>query len=532
MNTLLETVYDEFHSAWRFRWIGLAAAAAVAIIGWIVVFMLPDRYEARASVFVDTRTALQPALQGLTVEQDVNVQLNYVRQSLLTGNQLEKIARDAGVLPESVKDPEQIAAALASFSERVVLSARSAGDSRDRTAGSIYEFRYQDPSRERSIHVIDTVLNHFVEETLGGKRRGSEHAQRFLESQIRAYEQRLSEAELRLAEFKKANLGLMPNEQGGYFEQLQAQIDQARVVENNLNVALSRRAELARQLRGDAVIGASGGAGGALSASSETLTRIREAEVRLNELLLRFTDRHPDVIAARATLAELNARRDAEIDSLRRGDAAAAAASGVSSSPVYQSIQLQLNQADVEIAALRNQLAQLQSKAAELRQRLDVAPQVEAQYAALNRDYDINKAQYEALLASYEKARLGEEADTAGSVRFEVVQPPTSPFVPVTPPRTLLIVGIFAGAMAFGGVLAFALHLLNPVVGSLRGLTKISDLPVIGVVSAAFPDQLGAKAKRQLLGFIGACGILFGLLILVLVLNQSGLRLGGNGGIA
>ncbi len=63
--------------------------------------------------------------------------------------------------------------------------------------------------------MVDTLLNTFVERTLGGKRQGSEKAQQFLETQIKDYEQRLSGAEDKLASFKKKNLGLMPS----YFEQ-------------------------------------------------------------------------------------------------------------------------------------------------------------------------------------------------------------------------------------------------------------------------------------------------------------------------
>ena len=77
---------------------------------------------------------------------------------------------------------------------------------------------------------------------------------------------------------------------------------------------------------------------------------------------------------------------------------------------------------DVDIADLNTELAQHESKAAELRRMLDTAPQVEAEFAQLNRDYDVNKAQYTALLASLQKARLGERADDAGSIRFEVVR--------------------------------------------------------------------------------------------------------------
>src|SRR6187549_3264894 len=107
MNQLIESVYDELHSAWRFRWWGLLAASIAAVFLWATVFSLPDRYEADARVFVDTRTALKPVLEGLTVEQDVNAQLNLVRQSLLTGPTLRKIAEDSGVLSPTITSPAE-----------------------------------------------------------------------------------------------------------------------------------------------------------------------------------------------------------------------------------------------------------------------------------------------------------------------------------------------------------------------------------------------------------------------------------------
>src|SRR6202030_4810340 len=186
----------------------------------------------------------------------------------------------------------------------------------------------------------------------------------------------------------------------------------------------------------------------------------------LDELLLKFTDRHPDVIAARATLEELKKRRAVELASLRRGDASAVASSGAGNTPVYQTIQLELNKENVEIAALRRQLAQHQDTVAELRQRLNSAPQVEAEYQQLNRDYDVNKAQYTALVESYQKARLGERADNAGSVRFEVVLPPTSPLSPAWPKRTPLLAVIWLAALGAGAAIAYVLHSMRPILSS------------------------------------------------------------------
>jgi len=524
-------ILDEVRGAWRFRWIALAAAFAVAIAGWTVVFALPDRFEADARVFVDTRTALKPALQGLTTDQNVDAQINFVHQSLLEGPQLEKLAKDTGVLPASPLDDRSRLKLLQLFTDRIsltVLNAGSQGDERS-TAGTIYGFHYEDVNRARALKVVDTLLNTFVKETLGGKREGSENAQKFLETQIKDYEQRLSAAEDKLAAFKKQNVGLMPSEQGGYFAQLQKETDEEKQAEVDLSVALSRREELSKQLHGDEAISAAGGTptvvGGNTVAGGDTLSRIQETQAKLDELLLKYTDEHPDVIATQSTLAELKKRRAIELESLRHGDASAVAASGAGNNPVYQSMQLELNKVDVEVAALRRQLAQHQSTVAELRQRLNSAPEVEAEFQQLNRDYDVNKAQYTALLESYQKASLGERADTAGSVRFEIVLPPTAPAVPVSPKRIKLLAGVWIAAMLFGAAVAYAVHLMRPIVISQRAISAITPLPVLGIVSGAFPTRQRSESRRNLLAFCTAFVCLVLAFGACLVLNYTGVRL-------
>jgi hypothetical protein len=197
----------------------------------------------------------------------------------------------------------------------------------------------------------------------------------------------------------------------------------------------------------------------------------------------------------------------------------------VAKNPVYQSIQLELNKVDVEIAALRRELAQHQNTVAELRRRLDSAPEVEAEYQQLNRDYDVNKTEYTALLGNYQKARLGEEADTAGSVRFEIVVPPTAPVAPVWPLRRRLLGAIWFAALAIGAAAAYGLQKLRPVVSSERGLSELTSFPVLGVVGVAFPTQRRVEFRRNLWRFSAAAVVLVAAFGVALALNRSGVRL-------
>jgi hypothetical protein len=137
----------------------------------------------------------------------------------------------------------------------------------------------------------------------------------------------------------------------------------------------------------------------------------------------------------------------------------------------------------------------------------------------------VNKAQYTALLESYQKARLGERADSAGSVRFEVVLPPTAAAAPVWPKRTALLAEIWLAALAVGAAIAYGLHMLKPIVSSVRGMNEVTSFPVLGVVSAAFPTHQRAQRIYHLLRFTAATACLLAAFAAVLALNWSGARL-------
>ncbi len=517
LQQLLDQVYEQLRGAARFRWLAMITAWAVCIIGWVAVVFQPNVYSAQARVYVDTRTSLAPVLQGLAINQDVNAQLNLVRQSLLGRPQLERVAREAD-LDVQATTPEARSAMLERVRENVKL------DGRDGGGGTVYTIAYESPNRETSLKVVDILLNTFVEETLGGKRTGTETAQLFLREQIQEYEQRLREAEQRLADFKRRNVGQMPGAQGDYFSRLQAEMQEIEKVRAQLSIATTRRDELQRQLRGEQPSSAPASSA-SLDPGGDTTARIKETQARLDELLLRFTDRHPDVVAARETLAQLQQRQSVEQEALRRGDRGAMLASGASANPVIQKIQQSLNESEVEIAALRGEVSDRERRVAELRQLVDTVPEVEAEFARLNRDYDVTRGQYNALVDRLDKANLGEQAESTESIRFEVIDPPSSGFDPIAPNRPLLMALVLVVGLGAGGGLAYLLHMFKPVFHSSRALNEMTGLPVLGVVSMTWLDRY---KKRQLRGYAWlSVGIAFLVIafVVALQLQPLGVRL-------
>ena len=105
------------------------------------------------------------------------------------------------------------------------------------------------------------------------------------------------------------------------------------------------------------------------------------------------------------------------------------------------------------------------------------------------------------------------------------MQPPTALFTPVSPRRTLLLIGAFIVSLGVGGALAFGLHLVRPVVVSVRTLSALVPLPVLGAVMSAFPDQLTQERRQDMRRLVFAGLGLVLAFVIVLLLNWRGLRM-------
>jgi polysaccharide chain length determinant protein (PEP-CTERM system associated) len=394
---------------------------------------------------------------------------------------------------------------------------------------TVYTITYQNTNRDKSVAVVRALLDNFVEGTLSGNRSGATEAQTFLTAQIADYEKRLAEAEARLADFKKHNVGMIPGDRGDYFMRLDKEMNGLQEAETNLAIAASRREELRRQLQGAKpyVPGTSGATGGAPAGgvSSDVSLRVQEAEAKLEDLLLRYTDKHPEVIALRETIRELKSREAKELAELARGGPGTGAIRSLSANPVYQSIQVQLNQVEVDLASLRGAAAQHRSEIASLRKFVNLAPEVEQEFARLNRDYGVTKKQYEVLVQRLEQAKVSDSAAQTGSIRFQVLDPPHADVAPVWPNRPLLVVaGLIAGIL-FGLVAALGRYLLAPTFDDTGALARETGLPVLGAISRVHRSGEDAVQRGVDRRFAIAAAALGAASVVLIVVSNSGARL-------
>ncbi|MEQ8483717.1 MAG: GNVR domain-containing protein [Pseudomonadales bacterium] len=497
MNEIFELIIQYVRSAWRFRWWAAGVAWLLCLLGWTVVSLQPDVYEASSRVYVDTSSDLRRLLQDQIVESGVEDQLSLVRQVMLGRPQLSEVAAKTGLSREARTDADK-ARVIDSLSQQIFIQGGNV-DNRGRR-DNMYSITYQHSDRLIALGVVETLLDTFVESSLAAKRTSSEAAGRFLRDQIDDYEQRLRIAEERLAEFNRKHFDRLPSMQGGYFQRLQSATEELDSARQQLRLAESRLERVDQQIRGEAPQVTVAG-----EVDPESLEgRILSNQARLDELRLRFTENHPDVIAARENIAQLQRRQREAAEQIRDGGAVVAGANN----PVFQALQISRHEIETEIASLQAEVADRAARVARLRGLINEMPEVEAELARLNRDYDVIHAHYQSLLNSLEREQLTREVFQSEQIDFRIIDPPAAGLNPVAPKRMILLLLVFMAGIGGAGALAFVLSQIKPIYQVPSDLFQMSDLPVLGSVGRYLSSEDRRRRNFEYIGFTASFALL------------------------
>jgi len=362
--------------------------------------------------------------------------------------------------------------------------------------------------------VVQSLLTIFVESSLGDKRQDSRTAVQFLDDQIKRYEQTLKAAEDRLKEFKLKYLGVNTQQGQDYFgrlSQLRAAIDASRL---ELSAAEQSRDTYKRQLA-DQRAGETPpslvddtDARASEEGVSEVDGRIAALQQDLDKLLRMYTDEHPDVVATRRLIANLQQQRRSELAARKKATAAAGGQSFASerANPVVQQLKISLADAEADVASARAKVDGYEAQYRQWQAQAQLVPKAEAEYAQLNRDYEVQKKTYDSLLTRRAAAGMGMDAQDTGGARFRVIDPPRVSPEPVAPTRVMLLCIAFIASIGAGLVASLIASQLRPIFHDARTLREFSNRPVLGMVSMLSSEPLARLRRRKAYLFAGGLG--------------------------
>jgi len=439
MEELISLLLSYLKGIWKYRWYAVVIAWIVVLAGGFKVYSLPNKYEASARVFVDTRTILKPLLAGMTTVPSMEQQVSIMSRTLISRPNVERVLRmvDLDIKVTDAKDHERL---ISDMMGQIKISGSNSAD--------LYVISYNHQHPKIAKDVVQSFLTIFVEGSFGNQKQDSEKAIKFIEEQIKNYEDKLVVAEKAVTDFQINNSGLLPKD-GDYGSQLQAVSDSLNEAKLGLREAEQARNAIKNQIDD----GAPPDDLATVQAQStivnpEIDARIQALTNDMDALRLRFTERHPDVISIKRLIAKLEERK---IEEAKLKKPVIDRDRGKSYSPMLQQLNVSLSEAEARVAAMKARVEEYSSRSAQLKALTIAKPQVAEQYAQLNRDYNINKSNYESLIGRRESAKLsGELSATSDMLTFKVIDPPTVPLVPSGPNRLMLFSLVFVGALVGG----------------------------------------------------------------------------------
>jgi polysaccharide chain length determinant protein (PEP-CTERM system associated) len=496
---------------WKNRWVAIIIAWPLLFVGVVAVDQIKDRYLAETKVYIDTSSILKPLLKGLAIQSDFDAIVRLMIGKLLSRPNLERAARlmDMDIY---VNSPKEMEALILKIRDRVDISVK-------KQTGT-YTITYSDENPDTAKRMVQTLLDIFIEDTLGKSINQSDSAILFLDRQIAKYDSLLREAENRREEFKRKNVGLMPNDGANYYSQYQengGRLEQAKL---SLNESLQRHIKIKEQL--DKL---------QLSINTENINRpeliksslsgpISSQEVKLQNLLLLYTDQHPDVINAELVLQTLKTREDAEMELLKDEPKVIGPDT---SNPLIQELLFLLTQTEADISSFRTRALSLEEKQNALKKLIDVVPQIESELQRLNRDYDVHKGNYNELVQRREQARISDDVESgADQVKFRIIEPPYVSPTPQFPNRPLFDLAVLLAALGIGYGVSLLISLLQPVFYNQTELGALGRA-VLGTVSKFDTIEVLAKRRRNLFMFISANALFVTVGIALIYLHSRGI---------
>ena len=329
----------------------------------------------------------------------------------------------------------------------------------------------------------------------------------FLDAELARRGKELADVDRRRAQIAQDTLGALPGS-GSLEQRMDSARQEVMGLDSGLMQAKSSVAAINGQIAATPAQIPAGPSGGMDSLD----TRIASLEGQLSDAIARgWTEKHPDVIAMRAQLAELRSQK-------ARGGSKSSIP--MAPNPVYVSLKSMQAEREGNLAMLQARKDQLDKAVAMIAQRQITAPGAQIDQARLDRDYDVLKEQYDKLLTQREGAKL--RADATGKsdgMRFRVIDQPSLPRQPAAPNRTMLLTAVLLAGVVVGAGVAFAKSQLSNVYTTTQQLAKASGLPVLGSISEVITSETRAVRRKQMMWFSSAAAGLPGMFMLLMLIE-------------
>ncbi len=476
------------------RWRLITASLLLAVtVGLIVYLKIPKIFQSTSTLSYEQQQINPTRMDPEQGKNQLKEAVATLQELVLSRNNLEKVITQFS-LYEEARSRLPIEDVIEMMRKDITITPATRGD--------IFNVSYQGRNPDKVMKVTNALAAQFIEENLKYREERATETSKYTQDELSMAKKVMDEKELAMRDFKLKYYNEMPEQRASNMERLNALNEQSQRLQEAIQnlertkiMAQEQVAMLQRlsATRGTAESPRASGASGQPVSDAERLEQLRRYH---SSLLIKYTDKHPEVVRTKQLIDQLASRAGAGTAAQQGANPAGG---GTSSAPA-ESLEigrqrLQLGEYETNLRQLRAELAALPGEIAKYQRWIEATPVREAEWTALTRDYNQLREHYDQLVARNLQAQSTEtlERKQKGS-KFKVVDSarlPEKPFKPNFLKIFLAAVGIGLG-VGFGST-----FLLDFIDTSFKDPGEIEDCIGVPVLCAVPFIAKEAETRKQ-----------------------------------
>ena len=462
MQNLKDTIQIEYYLGLviKYRWLLIIPFCIAMVVGIYLAVTLPKVYEANTLILVEPQRVPSNYVKSI-VTQDIESRISTISQQILSRTNLEKIMDAFQLFSEPQHENMFKEDKLEALRKRINIQV-----SRVRAGNDTFSISYRGTHPQTTMKVTNALATYFIDENLKVRESHATGTNLFLDEELKTVRQRLAEIEEKMKIYRTRYMGELPEQLQSNLTILSRLQEQLTEKQKSLRETRAMMASMEQQMSqmsdlqfNDSLVEIEGDIGAEGGGSFE----IDQLKEQLAALKLKYTDRHPDVVRLKNTIAQLEQQNEAATE---------AGAAEVASEPEiptesmgigFENLQnIQQQEMRREIGQQRAEIAQLMEQVKMYQQRVENTPLREQELLSLERDYDNIKDSYNSLVqrkleaeiaVNMEKKQKGEQ--------FRIIDHAALPEKPYSPNMQMLFLFSVAAGLGIGGGLIFLIDFFN-----------------------------------------------------------------------
>jgi len=390
--------------------------------------------------------------------------------------------------------------------------------------GDTFTIAFSGSNSDEVAKVANELAAKFIEENLKYREERATETSDYTRDELQMAKQGMDQKENAMRDFKLKYYYEMPDQTANNVARLIALQEQYQNMQGNIQelertlVLIQEQMNNRKQIIESAISAnfdpGANGRGAEIAVSN--VQRLAQMESILEQLLLKYTEKHPEVKRTKKLIVKLKKELSLEIDadsptSIPQPERGTGDSQEMSVDANILQLETQRENVEFSLANVRLERDQLKKQIMQYEKWVSSAPTREAEWSSLTREYGQLKVHYDRLVSQdlAAKSMLYLEKKQKGS-QFKIEDPARNPGKPIRP-KFFPIIG--AAALLSLGVscgLTFLFDLFDTtfrdeeLVASHLGLPLISTIPYI---------DTGKEVKRRKwytvfsVGFLGCCSL-------------------------